>query len=157
MMNRRSLRIYLFILIALSVISCDKETIIDYRILYCGEFKFESYYYSCVRGVCSSSDKILYEGTIQIDQETDSTLLIIYAPDNSGGLNCAGEKIFGSQLIPTIKDNGVISYSKVAESCGPRAGLEGWFISSDSIYFHAWSNSNGQDWGQFVSGKRINK
>lgn len=156
-MKRRSLWIYFFVLINLGVISCDNETPLDYRTQYCGDYQFESYYYSCVRGVCSSSDKILYEGNVQIDQETDSTLLIIYAPDDSGGATCNNEKVFGSQLIPTMKENGVILYSKVVESCGPRAGFEGWFINSDSIYFHAWNNSNGQYWGQHVSGKRLNK
>ena len=156
-MERRSFCIFFLAFIIFGLTSCDKERPLDYRAQYCGEYQFESYYYSCVRGVCSNSDKILFNGNIQIDQETDSTILILYAPDDSGGAICNDEKVFGSQLIPTVKENGVIYYSKVFESCGPRGGFEGRYINSDSIYFHAWSNSNGQDWGQRVTGKRLNK
>jgi len=133
---------------------CDKDNqVIDYRTPFTGNFSFISYSYNSAFGLHPIyHDTIVYQGSINVDNEKDNVIIINYRPPDSGGYTCNGIKIYGSSINPLIMSNGALDMTNISNFC--RIRFSGSFQSKDSLYFEVSHSSVGGMWGQVVTGKR---
>lgn len=155
---RKSNVIRLNILILLMLFSCESDTEnLDYRSSYVGNFIFSSYSYfwEVSQGTSYTyGDTIVYEGSVQLNEENDSTIIITYRSEGSGGYVCNNIKVYGSQIKPTLLTSGELYYPLITSTCGPHGTFSGGFIGTDSISFNVGGGSLGGSWGHIVTGSR---
>lgn len=143
------------ITILFTTIGCEKDNQdIDYRIPFIGNFSFVSYSYTKHFGLYDSGDTIVFQGSIDLDNEKDSVIIINYRPPDSEGWICNGKKIYGSKITPFIHVNGYLNYPNSYDFCVSRTRFSGSFYSTDSLYFDISNISVGGRWGHVVSGTR---
>ena len=149
--------IVFYILVILLIIGCEeKDEYVNYRSPYIGNFNFSSYSYTWeLYWGYTYGDTIEFEGSIVPDVEQDSVIIINYRPIGSGGWNCSGIEVYGSQIRPLIKKDGELSYPYIFETCGHHSQFSGSFSNPDSLSFHVGGGGLGGTWGHRVVGIRI--
>jgi hypothetical protein len=148
------LKIIIVFTILFATTDCDKDNqVIDYRTPFIGNFSFISYSFNSAFGLSPHYyDTIVYQGSIDIDNEKDNVIIINYRPPDSGGYTCDGIKIYGSSLKSLIMYNGTLDGINISNFC--RTSFTGSFPSKDSLHFEVSHSSVGGMWGQVVTGKR---
>ena len=151
--------IILSILILLIILGCETKTEdMDCRSPYTGNYNFLSYNFLHEVGkeYTTYHDTIVFEGSIELDAENDSRIIIKYRPDNSGQCGvCEEFTEYCSQIKPQLLDSGKLDYPLISSICVPRGYFNGGFIGSDSISFVMSDGALGGSWGLIVHGKRI--
>jgi len=126
----------------------------DYREPYLGSFAFSSYSFYTINDITTYYDTVIFEGLIELDTENDSSIIITYRPEESGGYTCNDVKVYGSQIKPKLLALGTIDYPLIRSMCGPHGYFFGSFIGTDSISFALGAGSIGLSNGQTVTGAR---
>jgi hypothetical protein len=130
-----------------------------FREPYLGNFSFSSYSYSwsTYNGGYRYFDTLIHIGSVEFDRIRKDYIIINYRPENSGGYTCSGLKVYGTQIVPRILESGVLIYPEDPNICRTSKPVifDGRFIGTDSIHFSIGSGSQGANFGQIVSGKRI--
>ena len=141
-------------IVLISAIGCEADrNNIDYREPYVGSFTFSSYAFSYLYWLDTTRyhDTIVFQGSIELDNEKDSVIIIKYRPPDSSYHLCGNVKVYKSELEPFLGVNGSLSFPDIPPSC---VIVSGQFYSTDSLHFSVNTESAGGRWGHVVSGAR---
>ncbi len=127
---------------------------IDYRLKYCGKFKFTQFEWFYAVGNTTYYPVSYYNGYVAIDKYSSDKLVIRYK-DGSNVCTCNNDSVYGGYFKPSINNSGVFGYPEILQ-LSTTSALNGSFINTDSLAFLFTIETNGNISGQDVKGKRIN-
>jgi hypothetical protein len=155
-MKTTFIKIVIVVTIFFAITACDKDKqFTEYRTKFTGNFSFISYSYFSMLGYSTIyRDTIVYQGSINIDKEKDSVIIINYRPPDSGEFGCNDIKIYGSIIKPLIKYNGTLDGTDLRLICN--ISFSGSFQNTDSLSFNVGDQTalGLYRFGQVVTGKR---
>jgi hypothetical protein len=126
---------------------------IDYRLPYCGSFKFtqNDWYHSA--GNTTVYPTFTYDGYVAVDKNSSDQVIIRYR-DGSNICTCYNDSVYGGYFKPKLNSSGVLTYTLI-QQLSNTATLDGAFPTKDSIVFEFEISSLGTSSGESVKGKRI--
>jgi hypothetical protein len=129
---------------------------IDYRLKYCGNFKFTQFesFYSVGNNTTTYYPTTAYNGYVALDQNTADKLIIRYR-DGANACTCNNDSVYGGYFKPVTSTGGVFTYTTI-QAFSLTSDLIGSFVNKDSLAFRFTVESEGNISAQDVKGKRIN-
>lgn len=127
---------------------------IDYRLKYCGNFKFTQLEWTYSSGNTTYYPIIFYNGYVAVDKNSSDKLIIRYK-DGSNICTCNNDSVYGGYFKPIVSSMGKFEYPEILQ-LSTTSALNGSFVNTDSLAFVFTIETNGDILGQNVKGKRIN-
>lgn len=127
---------------------------IDYRLKYCGNFKFTQFEWFYAAGDTTFYPTSTYNGYVVIDGYSPDKVIVRYKA-GTNVCTCNNDSVYGGYFKPAINLTGAMSYP-IIKDMSVASDLQGSFISKDSLSFLFTIESLGNISGQNVKGKRIN-
>jgi hypothetical protein len=126
---------------------------IDYRLKYCGKFKFTQFEWFYAVGDTTFYPVSTYNGYVAIDKQSNDKVIIRYK-DGNNICTCNNDSVYGGYFKPSVSSIGKFDYPFILQ-LSSTSGLNGSFASTDSLAFLFTIETNGNVSGQDVKGKRI--
>lgn len=126
---------------------------IDYRLPYCGKYKFTQYEWFNAAGNTTVYPTTVYDGYVAIDKQSSEQVIVRYR-DGSNICTCYNDSVYGGYFKPGLSTSGVLTYTMILQLSNTSL-LNGAFPNKDSLAFEFQINSLGNTSGQNVRGKRI--
>lgn len=127
---------------------------IDYRLKYCGNFKFTQFEWFYAVGNTTYYPVTNYNGYVAVDKYSSDKLIIRYK-DGSNICTCNNDSVYGGYFKPNVSAIGKFEYPDILQ-LSTTSALNGAFVNTDSLAFLFTIETNGNISGQDVKGKRIN-
>lgn len=127
---------------------------IDYRLKYCGNFKFTQFEWFYAVGNTTYYPVTHYNGYVAVDKYSSDKLIIRYK-DGSNICTCNNDSVYGGYFKPNVSAIGKFEYPDILQ-LSTTSALNGAFVNTDSLAFLFTIETNGNISGQDVKGKRIN-
>ncbi len=127
---------------------------IDYRLKYCGNFKFTQFEWFYAVGNTTYYPVTHYNGYVAVDKNSSDKLIIRYK-DGSNICTCNNDSVYGGYFKPFVNNIGKFEYPDILQ-LSTTSALNGAFVNTDSLAFLFTIETNGNISGQDVKGKRIN-
>jgi len=126
---------------------------IDYRLKYCGFFKFTQFEWFYAVGNTTYYPVSYYNGYVAIDKYSSDKLVIRYK-DGSNICTCNNDSVYGGYFKPSVSNVGLFGYPEILQ-LSTTSALNGSFVHTDSLAFLFTIETNGNISGEDVNGKRI--
>lgn len=127
---------------------------IDYRLKYCGNFKFTQFEWFYAAGDTTFYAPSTYNGYVVIDNYSPDKVIVRYKA-GTNVCTCNNDSVYGGYFKPSLSNSGVMAYP-IIKDMSVSSDLQGSFLSKDSLSFLFTIESLGNVSGQDVKGKRIN-
>jgi hypothetical protein len=126
---------------------------IDYRLPYCGSFKFTQYEWLNTVGSTTVYPTTQYVGYVAVDKYSSNQVVIRYK-DGSNICSCTNDSVYGGYFKPELSTAGILTYT-MTQQLTLGSTLNGAFLGKDSVSFNFVINVAGGTSGQNVKGKRV--